>query len=171
MSKLICAEAKDLRFIIHVDGLIYMTIFKRHFQILFPLVNIFVFSELLPFLEAVSNPPKDEQWIAMVIHFDGQQTNCTWESKICSWSRASWRPPPSSPRTTSWRPLTCLVLSAKIFLQQVSFFAINHFLQKLSLVLVYSWSGCNELLSSLTHFFWSTFKCNVKKRRPKKHSI
>ena len=61
MSKLICAEAKDLRFIIHVDGLIYMTIFKRHFQILFPLVNIFVFSELLPFLEAVSYPPKDEQ--------------------------------------------------------------------------------------------------------------
>ena len=59
MSKLICAEAKDLRFIIYVDGL--MTIFKRNFQILFPLVNIFVFSELLPFLEAVSNPPKDEQ--------------------------------------------------------------------------------------------------------------
>ena len=45
-----------------------MTIFKRHFQILFPLVNILVFSELLPFLEAVSNPPKDElKWLFILL--------------------------------------------------------------------------------------------------------
>ena len=49
-----------------------MTIVKRNFQILFPLVNIFVFSELLPFLEAVSNPPKDEQSIA-ILHFPGNK--------------------------------------------------------------------------------------------------
>ena len=49
-----------------------MTIFKRHFQILFPLVNIFVLSELLPFLEAVNNPPKMNSELQFFILLDNR---------------------------------------------------------------------------------------------------
>ena len=121
MSKLIWAEAKDLRL-------------KMSPMLLKFAPHLWMSSSFL------NSSPSLKLWVILLWsskyikkRFFFNISGVTWESRICSWSQASWLPPPSSPWTTScWLPTS--FTSAKIF-----FICKNHFLS-LVLFAVGNWA-------------------------------